>query len=362
MIGGMMKRLFLSLALLTAVGVATLPVVHAADTSAKTAKKAAKGKADKADKAEKAPKASGAVGEFLSQLEDENIWAGEKPAIDADFYIYLTSASWCQFCNEEMPSVVEAYAKMRKNGRVELIQISGDKVKEKAQGFAEKYNATFPVLNPNGVTDKLPGYTAPTGLPDAIVVDSDGNVIKQGSGSIIKGWEGMTINHPDYANKSKADSTKRKAAKDKKAADRKGGAVLSVLKDLKPFNGKVNAKADYFIYLQVDSTDDKCVESMEKVADLYKDIKKSGRVDMVVVSLDETEEAAKAFMRKSKLKCATVMDMNEKIDDLPGLGKANGLPYAIFVDKKGVKHMEGGMSVLEQWENYTIKRRENTED
>ena len=360
----MLKRILLCVALLSAVGLSYLPAAYAADTTAKAekaSKKTKKGaKGDKESPAEKPAKTSGAVGEFLSALEDENIWAGEKPATDADFYIYLTSASWCAFCNEEMPEVVKAYAKMRANGRVELLHISADKTKEKAEGFAQKYGAVFPVLNPNGITDKLPGYNPPSGLPDAIIVDSDGNVIKQGSASIIRDWESATVHHPDYANKSKADSTKRKAAKAKKDADRRGGAVVSVLKDLKPFNGKVNAKADYFIYLQTDSSSETCdTETMKKVAELYKDIKKSGRVDLVLVSLDATEEEAKAFVRKHKLKCPVVMDQNEKIDELPGLGSARNMPYAIFVDKEGKKHMEGGMSVLEQWENYTVKRREN---
>lgn len=324
--------------------------VPKADKTEKTAKKA------------KEPKASGAVGLFLSQLEEENLWAGAKPAIDAEFYIYLTSASWCAFCNEEMPEVVEAYQKMREKGRVELIQISGDRTQEAAAQFAEKYKAEFPVLNPNGVTEKLPGYNPPAALPDAIFVDADGNVINKGNGSLIKAWAANTINHPDYANKSKAGSTKRKAAKEKKAADRKGGPVLAALKALKPFNGKVNAKADYFVYLQTDGQDAKCdAKTMSQVSDIYREMKKSGRVEMVIVCLEGTEEEAKSFLRKNKLKTPAVMDQNELIEDLPGLNAARGLPYATFVDRDGKIHMEGGMSVLQQWENYTINRRERME-
>ncbi len=361
--GVMLKRVLLCVALLTAVGFSYLPAAHAAETSPKTEKASKKSKkGDKESPAEKPAKTSGAVGEFLSLLDGDSLWAGNAPATDADFYIYLTSASWCSFCNQEMPEVVKAYAKMRANGRVELIHVSADRTKEKAEGFAQQYGATFPVLNPNGVTDKLPGYTTPGGLPDAIIVDSDGNVIKQGSAGIIRDWESATVHHPDYANKSKADSTKRKAAKAKKDADRRGGAVLSVLKDLKPFNGKPNAKADYFIYLQTDSASESCdAATMAKVADIYKEMKKSGRVELILVSLDGTEEEAKVFVRKNKLKCPVVMDQNEKIDELPGLSGARSLPYATFVSKDGKKHMEGNMDTLEKWENYTLRRRENTE-
>lgn len=323
-------------------------------------------KADKTPpsaKKAKETKPSGAVGEFLSRLEDENIWVGNKPAIDAEFYIYLTSASWCAFCNEEMPEVVAAYQKMREKGRVELLLISGDKTRESAEKFAEQYEAEFPVLNPNGVTEKLPGYTPPSSLPDAIFVDADGNVINKGSGSLIRTWAANTINHPDYANKSKAGATKRKAAKEKKSADRKGGPVLTALKALKPFNGKVNAKADYFVYLQTDGQDAQCdAKAMTRVTDIYREMKKSGRVEMVIICLEGTEDEAKSFLRKHKLRIPAVMDQNELIENLPGLNAARGLPYAIFVSKDGKTLMEGGMSVLEQWENYTVRRRENAEE
>lgn len=323
-------------------------------------------KADKTENAAKkvkSPKPSGAVGAFLSCLEEENRWAGEKPAVDAEFYIYLTSASWCAFCNEEMPDIVKAYQKMREKGRVELILVSGDRTKDAAAKFAEQYKATFPVLNPNGVTDKLPGYNPPAALPDAIFVDADGNVINKGSAGLIKSWADNTINHPDYANKSKAGSTKRKAAKEKKAADRKGGPVLAALKALKPFNGKVNAKADYFVYLQTDGQDAKCdAKTMSQVSDIYREMKKSGRVEMVIVCLEGTEDEAKSFLRKHKLKIPAVMDQNELIENLPGLNAARGLPYATFVGRDGKTHMEGGMSVLQQWENYTLRRKENSEE
>lgn len=357
----MLRPSLFSVICLFALGACALSTAEAAVTKADKADKTEK-TAKKAEKKGKEPKASGAVGEFLNQLEEENIWVGDKPAIDAEFYIYLTSASWCEFCNKEMPDVVDAYKKMQAGGRVQLIQISGDRTKEAAEKFAEKYKAEFPVLNPNGVTEKLPGYNAPEGLPDAIFVDADGNVIKKGSGSLIKAWEANTVNHPDYANKSKAGATKRKAAKDKKAAERKGGAVLTALKALKPFNGKVNAKADYFVYLQTDGQNENCnAETMAKVADIYKEMKKSGRVEMVIICLEAEEDEAKSFLRKHKLKNPAVMDQNEKIEDLPGLSGARTLPLATFVSKDGKVHMEGGMSVLEQWENYTIKRRENFE-
>ncbi len=218
---GVMKHTFFALSLLAAFCCATLPAAYA-DATPKPAKAEKGKKKDKKDKKDKkpakAPKASGAVGVYMDALTEENLWVGEKPAIDADFYIYLTSASWCGPCNAEMPHVVEQYARMRELGTVELVMVSGDRDAQAAKGFAERYNATFPVINPRSLNGQLPpGYTAPQGIPNAIIVDSEGNVIRNGHGSLVMQWESLTVNNPDYASKS----DRRKAAAEKKKADKK---------------------------------------------------------------------------------------------------------------------------------------------
>ena len=219
---GVMKHTFFALSVLAAFCCATLPAAYAdsAPKSAKTEKGKKKDKKDK--KSAKVPKAAGAVGEYMNALTEENLWVGEKPAIDADFYIYLTSASWCGPCNAEMPHVVEQYAKMREDGRVELVLMSADRDQQSAKGFAERYNATFTVINPRSLNGQLPpGYTAPQGIPNAIIVDNEGNVIRNGHGNTVMQWESLTVNNPDYASKGKAASTKKKAAADKKKKSKK---------------------------------------------------------------------------------------------------------------------------------------------
>lgn len=213
-----MKHPFLTLALSAALFCGTLPVAYADAAPKSSATKAEKGKKAKKDKKGKKAKVSGAVGQYMSELTEANIWAGGMPATDADFYIYLISASWCPPCNKEMPHVVEAYKKMREEGSVELVLISADSKAEDAKGFVEKYGAEFTVINARGEgSTPPPGFIKPTGIPHATIVDSEGNVIKDGHGGIVMNWEALTINNPDLADKHKAAGKK----KDKKKAKKK---------------------------------------------------------------------------------------------------------------------------------------------
>lgn len=209
----MKSSVLFSLSLLLALGTYVLPVSYAAGApGAKTSKKAAKA----------AKSSAPGVGKVMSELTEEEIWVGNKPSSKATYYIYLTSASWCGPCNAEMPHVVEQYAKMRELGTVELVLISADRTQDAAKGFAERYNATFPVLNPSSLKGQLPpGYTAPQGIPNAIIVDKEGTVIRNGHGNIVQQWEPLTVDNPEYATKGKSASSKKKSTDKKKKKEKK---------------------------------------------------------------------------------------------------------------------------------------------
>lgn len=105
----------------------------------------------------------------------------------AKYYIYLQSASWCGPCNAEMPELAKMYPKMKRAG-VELILVSADRDEETAKAFLKKYKAGFPGVMPSEAAD-FPGYKPASGIPNAIIVDYKGNVLKTGHGSIIKQWK-----------------------------------------------------------------------------------------------------------------------------------------------------------------------------
>lgn len=107
------------------------------------------------------------------------------PDLQAKYYIYLVSASWCPPCRAEMPEIVSLYKQMKDNG-VEIVLVSADATQEKAQEYLANFNATFPAMMPgeDGMT-KLPGYIRPRTIPRAIVVTNDGRLVREDHGAII---------------------------------------------------------------------------------------------------------------------------------------------------------------------------------
>lgn len=108
-----------------------------------------------------------------------------QPNLEAEYYVYLVSASWCPPCRAEMPKIASLYNQMKDDG-VEIVLVSGDATQEKAQDYLAEFKATFPAIMPGrkGMTE-LPGYTSPSTIPHAIIVTKEGKVVKQGHGSIV---------------------------------------------------------------------------------------------------------------------------------------------------------------------------------
>lgn len=154
------------------------------DGGEKKAKKKKKKKSKKAD--DKKAKAT-PVGKAVGKLKTFN----GKPNKKAQVYIYLQSASWCGPCNQEMPEVAAAYKEMDKDGRAEIILIGHDQTEDGAKKFLKQYKAKFPGILVNGKgVDKLPGFRMAQGIPNAIMVDAEGNVLASGyPSSIIPQWK-----------------------------------------------------------------------------------------------------------------------------------------------------------------------------
>ncbi len=152
------------------------------DGGEKMAKKKKKSKKKEDKKA-----SASAVGKAVGKLKTFN----GKPTKKALVYVYLQSASWCPPCNKEMPDIAEAYKEMDKDGRAEIILVGHDSTEDAAKKFLKKYKAKFPgVLTTAKGVDKLPGFTMADGIPNAIMVDGEGNVLASGfPSSVVPQWK-----------------------------------------------------------------------------------------------------------------------------------------------------------------------------
>ena len=133
---------------------------------------------------------TGAVPAALSQVS----FVSGAPNANADYYIYLYSASWCTPCRKVMPSIVKEYAAIKNSGKVELILVGFDGNDQAVKSYVDKYNAAFPAVwhNAPGVP-ALPGNKPTRGIPGAVIVDKNGNTIFSGSGAAVLEWKKYTI-------------------------------------------------------------------------------------------------------------------------------------------------------------------------
>lgn len=116
--------------------------------------------------------------------------SANKPAADAKFYIYLSSASWCGPCRAIMPRVVQQYPEIKAAGG-EIVLLCCDSTPAAGKAYLKKYDAQFPsillnIRNANSL--KLPGFVPPRSIPNAVFVSADGTVMQRGHGGIVLHW------------------------------------------------------------------------------------------------------------------------------------------------------------------------------
>ncbi len=302
------------------------------------------------------------------------------PNAKARYYFYLMSAGWCGPCNMEMPNVVKAYEEIRKSGIAEIILVDFDDSPENARAYMEKYGATFPAIMKD-LAPALPGIQPPGGIPSAILVDEMGNPVVSGHGSIISQWKEHISAHEkksglpasfstepepaaaedeveddapvdeDAADQADDDSEKKATAKKKTR-----NLVARALPKVKWASGRPNKKAEYYIYLQSASWCGPCRAEMPHIAEEYKAMKKDGRVELLLISFDRSEGAAKNFMSNHKATFPMVLKTGKGVNKLPGFTMARGVPSATIVNAEGKVLASGHGSLVREWRRYTIEQ------
>ena len=116
-----------------------------------------------------------------------------KPAADAQFYVYLSSASWCPPCRAIMPNIVAEYPAIKAAGG-EIILLCCDSTPEAGRGYLKKYEAKFPTVMSDVRTMAgigLPGLQVPRGIPSITIVTPAGELIHAGHAATLLNWKSI---------------------------------------------------------------------------------------------------------------------------------------------------------------------------
>ena len=127
-----------------------------------------------------------------ARLQEVTYITDTKPAADAQFYVYLSSASWCGPCRAIMPKVVEQYPAIKAAGG-EIILLCCDPTPQLGANYVKKYNAEFPSVLYNLRYSKLelPGLTPPRSIPNVVIVNAEGKVLHNGHGATLLNWQSI---------------------------------------------------------------------------------------------------------------------------------------------------------------------------
>ncbi len=125
------------------------------------------------------------------------------------------------------------------------------------------------------------------------------------------------------------------------------------IKKLDYIQTKPNVKADYFILLNTASWCPPCRRAMPGIVEAYKDIKASKKVELIILSADRSEDAAKDYLKGYKAKIPAVMGTPK----IPGYVPSNGIPNVTIIDKDGKTIVNGGPSLILDWKKHTLDKK-----
>ena len=200
----------------------------------------------------------------------------------------------------------------------------------------------------------------PTHADDDVVeepTESDEDTPRKKKGKKKKGSKKSKSSRKD-------DAPKEEDAAEEDAADSDTDAVPAVVAALEKFkvhNGKVNDKADFYIYLYSASWCRYCKECMPVAAKHYSKMRAGRKVELIVVGGDKTEKEAIKYLKSYRLKSPGIMFDELKATNFRGLPACGmpGFPAISVVTKDGkmVKNAVGGAAVqevLNNWKTYTV--------
>lgn len=134
-------------------------------------------------------------------------------------------------------------------------------------------------------------------------------------------------------------------------------AVVAALEQYDVFNAKPNPKADYYIYLCSAGWCSNCANEMPSIREAGKNMRRTAKVQIILISFDKTLVEAKAYAKRCQLNSPTlwIEAMRKKVfQQLPGFADDGcGVPHVFVVDKHGTLITRGHGSILKNWRDFT---------
>lgn len=270
-------------------------------------------------------------------LKNAEYLTSARPNLNAKFFIILRSASWCGPCRNEMPRIAAEYANIRRSGQVELILHSQDNTAEDAVKFVTSNNGNFPVIAKDKMP-QLPNMPQTPGIPWAIFMDANGNVVTSQHGSSVMQWRNHTIKDaPDVEIPGDAD-----AGED---SEPERPTVAEALREVEFISGRPRTNARYYIFLHSASWCGPCRALMPQIVAEYRKLRNK-KVEIILVSGDRTVEDAKAYVRDHEVRFPAAMPA--AVANVPGYQPPGAYPSAVIVDNTGRVIQQGhGRIVLD---------------
>lgn len=114
-----------------------------------------------------------------------------KPRLDAKYYVFLHTASWCASCRVSMPKVIQAIEEMEaEKAPIEVVLVSYDHTATEGLRYAQSSGHDFPVVmdGAQGIYS-VPGNKRAGGIPDIRIVTADGELVYSGLAKYLLDWK-----------------------------------------------------------------------------------------------------------------------------------------------------------------------------
>ncbi len=271
-------------------------------------------------------------------LKNAQYLTSARPNLNAKFFIILRSASWCGPCRNEMPRIAAEYANIRRSGQVELILHSQDNTAEQAVQFVTSNNGNFPVIAKDKMP-QLPNMPQTPGIPWAIFMDADGNVITSQHGASVMQWRNHTIKDaPDVEIPGNDEGDD---------AEPETPTVAEALSEVDFISGRPAKNTRYYIFLHSASWCGPCRALMPQIVAEYRKLRRK-KVEIILVSGDRSEADAKNYVREHQVRFPAAMP--SAVANVPGYQPPSAYPSAIIVDNQGKVIQQGHGRIILEWQ------------